>query len=79
MLNYLKGGPLQDHVLGKFDIFTQPLTDFVLSAQKRGIGTFRLLDREQVTQIVQNNTFTSNGPLINPRIVLKQQKASVDG
>ena len=35
MLNSLKGGPLEGQVMVNFDIFTKPLTDFVISASKK--------------------------------------------
>ena len=57
--------------MGNFDIFTKPLTDFIISAHKKGPETFRLLSREQFQQIVKVNAFTSTGPLLNPSIVQK--------
>lgn len=72
MLNYLKGGPLDEHFMGNFDIFTKPLTDFLISAHKKGPEQFKLLDASQLARIVQYNSFSSMGPLLSPRVVLKQ-------
>ena len=60
-LNYMKGGPLEDKAISTFEQYFMPLAQFVL---KRIGQPLKLLSEQDLTKIVQQNAFSSKGPVI---------------